>query len=150
MDRTIAKRIFDDLVEQTGSQVHVSIRSRFPGGRNVGGKYSMNEHQITMYLGEIQKQCLNIFGSLERYEEVLKIVFAHELGHASDSDLAALSERLDVCEDELEQKKIALRIEENAWNYAVEVLGDADQSVLQTMIYVSLQSYREAIAQEIA
>ncbi|GIP21861.1 MULTISPECIES: hypothetical protein [Paenibacillus] len=150
MDRTIAKQIFDDLVEQTGSQVTVNIRSRFPGGRNVGGKYSMNEHKVTMYLGEIRKQCLNIFGTLDRYEEVLRIVFAHELGHAADAELAGLSDQLDTCENELERKKLALLIEENAWNYAVKVLPDADQGILQTMIYVSLQAYRDAIAQEIA
>ncbi|RUT33374.1 hypothetical protein EJP77_06920 [Paenibacillus zeisoli] len=150
MNRTIAKQIFGELVARTGSLVTVSIRGRFPGGRNVGGKYSMNDHCITMYLDEIKKQCLNIFGSLERYEEVLGIVFAHELGHSADIHLAALSDRYDMCEDELERKKIALLIEENAWHYAEEILTEADQSVLQTMIYVSLQSYREAIAQDIA
>ncbi|WP_433944433.1 hypothetical protein [Paenibacillus sp. SN-8-1] len=150
MNRTIAKQIFDELVARTGSQVTVRIRGRFPGGRNVGGKYSMNEHGITMYLDEIRKQCQNIFGSLERYEEVLRIVFAHELGHSADRDLSMLSDRFDMCEDELERKKIALLIEENAWHYAEEILPEVDQSLLQTMIYVSLQSYREAIAQEIA
>ncbi len=110
----------------------------------------MNEHKVTMYLGEIRKQCLNIFGTLDRYEEVLRIVFAHELGHAADAELAGLSDQLDTCENELERKKLALLIEENAWNYAVKVLPDADQGILQTMIYVSLQAYRDAIAQEIA
>ncbi|MNJ60358.1 hypothetical protein D3C77_560810 [compost metagenome] len=103
-----------------------------------------------MYLEEIKKQCLSLFGSLEAFPQVLRIVFAHELGHAEDSNLQELSDDLDNCDDELERKRIALRIEENAWDYAKTLLPDEDQSMLQTVIYYSLQSYREAIAGEIA
>lgn len=150
MERTTAKQVFEELLRASGSTVSVNIKSRFPGGRNVGGKYSISNHSVTMYLGEIKKQCITLFGSLEGYEQLLRIVFAHELGHAEDSTLAALSDRLDTCTSELERKRIALRIEENAWDYAQELLPDADRQMMDTVIYYSLQAYREAIAQETA
>ncbi|MNN92951.1 hypothetical protein D3C81_2113140 [compost metagenome] len=64
--------------------------------------------------------------------------------------LAELSNRLDICDSELERKRIALRIEENAWEYAMKLVPDTDRQMMDTVIYYSLQSYREAIAQETA
>ncbi|WP_410770553.1 hypothetical protein [Fontibacillus sp. BL9] len=150
MERTAAKQIFDELLEVSGSGVSVKMKSRFPGGRNVGGKYSMSDHSVTIYLGEIKKQCMTLFGSLDGYGQLLRIVFAHELGHAEDAALADLSDRLDTCESELERKEIALRIEENAWEYALKLVPDADKQMMDTVIYYSLHAYREAIAQETA
>lgn len=149
MERT-AQLILDRLLAQSGSTVTLDVRSRFPGGRNVGGKYSITDHKVTMYLGEIKKQCLNLFGSLEAFPQVLRIVFAHELGHAEDASLQELSDLLDHCDNEQERRRIALRIEENAWDYAKTLVPEEDQSILQTVIYYSLKSYREAIAGEIA
>ncbi|WP_199925493.1 hypothetical protein [Paenibacillus bouchesdurhonensis] len=149
MERT-AQLIFDQLLMQSGSTVSLDVRSRFPGGRNVGGKYSIADHKVTMYVGEIKKQCLSLFGSLEAFPQVLRIVFAHELGHAEDAHLQELSDLLDHCDNEQERKRIALRIEENAWNYAKMLIPEEDQSMMQTVIYYSLKSYREAIAGEIA
>lgn len=150
MERTTAKQILDELLEVSGSEVSVHIKSRFPGGRNVGGKYSLSDHSVTMYLGEIKKQCLTLFGSVDGCERLLRIVFAHELGHAEDAMLAELSNRLDICDSELERMRIALRIEENAWEYAMKLVPDTDRQMMDTVIYYSLQSYREAIAQETA
>lgn len=150
MERTTAKQIFDELLKESGSGVSVVIKSRFPGGRNVGGKYSISDHSVTMYLGEIRKQCMTLFGSLEGYEQMLRIVFAHELGHAEDAELAVLSDRLDTCESELARKQIALRIEENAWDFARKLIPDSDRQMMDTVIYYSLLAYREAIAQEAA
>lgn len=150
MERTTAKQIFDELLKKSGSEVSVAMKSRFPGGRNVGGKYSISDHTVTMYLGEIKKQCIALFGSLEGYEQMLRIVFAHELGHAEDTELAALSERLDTCGSELARKQIALQIEENAWDFARRLVPDTDIQMMDTVIYHSLLAYREAIAQETA
>ncbi|MEF2968252.1 hypothetical protein V3851_20680 [Paenibacillus sp. M1] len=150
MERTTAKQIFDELLNMSGSKASVKIKSRFPGGRNVGGKYRPSDHSVTMYLDEIKKQCITLFGSLEDYERLLRIVFAHELGHAEDSALSELSDRYDTCESELERKRIALRIEENAWDYARSLVPDADIEMLDTVIYYSLQAYRDAIAEETA
>ncbi len=150
MERTTVKQILDELLEASGSEVSVNMKSRFPGGRNVGGKYSISDHSVTMYLGEIKKQCLTLFGSVDDCERMLRIVFAHELGHAEDVMLDELSQRLDTCDSELERKRIALRIEENAWDYAKKLVPDTDRQMMETVIYYSLQSYREAIAQETA
>ncbi len=145
-----AQLIMNQLLMQSGSTVSLDVRSRFPGGRNVGGKYSMADHRVTMYLDEIKKQCLSLFGSLEVFPQVLRIVFAHELGHAEDASLKELSDLLDACDSELERKRIALRIEENAWEYAKTLIPEEDQSLMQTVVYYSLKSYRDAIAGEIA
>ncbi|GAA0136455.1 hypothetical protein YSY43_32960 [Paenibacillus sp. YSY-4.3] len=149
MERT-AQHIMDQLLMQSGSTVSLDVRSRFPGGRNVGGKYSIVNHKVTMYLEEIKKQCLSLFGSLDVFPQVLSIVFAHELGHAEDASLKELSDLLDASDNELERKRIALRIEENAWDYAKTLIPEEDQSIMQTVIYYSLKSYRDAIAGEIA
>ncbi|AWB46335.1 hypothetical protein DCC85_20640 [Paenibacillus sp. CAA11] len=150
MNRRTAKHILDELVERSGSTVSVTMRSRFPGGRNVGGKYSLDSHSITMYLSEIRKQAADIFGSQELEEDVLRIVFAHELGHAEDPLLVELSDRLYASEQEQERKRIALRIEENAWDYARALIPEVDPGMVETMIYFSLRAYRESIAEEIA
>ncbi|WP_019635501.1 hypothetical protein [Paenibacillus fonticola] len=149
MERT-AKCIIDELLTQSGSKVSVDVRLRFPGGRNVGGKYSMAHHKVTMYLEEIKKQCLSLFGSLDAFPQVFRIVFAHELGHAEDASLKVLSDLLDASGYEMERNRIALRIEENAWDYAKTLIPEEDQSIMQTVIYCSLKSYRDAIAGEIA
>lgn len=150
MERTTAKRIFDELLDMSGSGVSVNIKSRFPGGRNVGGKYSIGDHSVTMYLGEIKKQCMTLFGTLDGYEAMLRIVFAHELGHAEDPMLSELSEEMDTCQTGLERKRIALRIEENAWDYARNLVPVQDRQMMETVIFYSLEAYREAIALESA
>jgi hypothetical protein len=150
LNKAAAKLVVEQLMERSGSRVSLKLKSRFPGGRNVGGKYAMKDHSITLYLEEIGIQSLRIFGSLECAEEVLKMVAAHELGHAEDAELPALSARLDECETETERRIVALRIEENAWNFARRLLADMDTSLLDTMIYFSLQTYREAVAEGIA
>lgn len=148
--RTVAKRIIVELVSRSQSRVSIRLKSHFPGGRNVGGKYNVNTHSITIYLEEVKKQSVLLFGTLDRFEDVLKIVLAHELGHAEDDSLLACCDLLDHCSTELEALQIALRIEENAWNYASKLLTDVDPEMLHTMTTCSLQSYRDAIAQDIA
>lgn len=150
MNKTAAKLVVEQLLARSGSTVSLKLRSRFPGGRNVGGKYTMKDHSVTLYLEEIRIQAMHIFGSVDCAEEVLKIVAAHELGHAEDPELQTLSARLDDCQSEREQHLIALQIEENAWNFARTILPDVDSGLLDTMIYFSLQAYRDAVAEDIA
>ncbi|WP_238996675.1 hypothetical protein [Paenibacillus pinistramenti] len=137
-------------MERSGSTVKLKLKSRFPGGRNVGGKYTMNDHSVTLYLEEIRIQAVNIFGSAEYTDEVLKIIAAHELGHAQDPELELLSERLDECPSDREFNLIALQIEENAWNFARTILPEVESGLLDTMIYFSLKAYRDAVAEGIA
>lgn len=155
MEKKQAKPIVERLIARSGSSAALKLKGRFPGGRNVGGKYTMGDHSITLYLDEINKQALRLFGTLDVAGELLKIIAAHELGHAEDARLPELSSLLDTCASEPERNRIALQIEENAWNYAVELLSEelrseADAELLKAMIHYSLQPYREAVAESIA
>ncbi|ANS76192.1 hypothetical protein AWM70_17715 [Paenibacillus yonginensis] len=150
MNKTAARLVVEPLLERSGSTVSLKLKSRFPGGRNVGGKYTMKDHSVTLYLEEIGIQARQIFGTEEYAEDVLKIVAAHELGHAEDAELPLLSEQLDECQSEPEYNRLALRIEENAWDFARRLLTEVDSGLLDTMIYFSLKAYREAVAEGIA
>ncbi|WP_209864007.1 hypothetical protein [Paenibacillus shirakamiensis] len=137
-------------MERSHCTASIQVKTRFPGGRNVGGKYSMNLHQITIYVEEIHKQCLRIFGSLDTYEEVLQIICAHEVGHACDPHLAELSDQLESSDNMLVRNRIALIIEENAWAYAFKLLPEANPWIMSEMMNLSLQAYRDAVEQESA
>lgn len=110
----------------------------------------MRDHSVTIYLEEIDKQALRLFGTPEVAEELLKLITAHELGHAEDAELPMLSSQLDFASSELEQNQIALQIEENAWKFARELVPEVDPVLTDSLIYFSLQPYREAIAGSIA
>lgn len=139
-----------DLLLRSGSGVCVQLDAYFPGGRLVGGKYSMEDHMVTMYIEVIKEQCLQMFSSLEYMMDYLKVVFAHELGHAEDRELSELAEQLDSCSTEKERTMIALKIEENAWEYAKRLLPEIDEGFMQTIIFYSLQPYRERLEGETA
>lgn len=145
-----ARRIVKQLLKQSGSQAQVRLKHRFPGGRNVGGKYSMFDHSITLYLYEIRKQCRIMFGSapLSLCKQLLRIVLAHELGHAQDAQLSELSDSMDACESRLDRSRLALQIEENAWNYARQLLPAASVEMLEVVMEHSLRAYREVLAEE--
>lgn len=140
----------NDLLLRSGSEVCVQLDSHFPGGRLVGGKYNMGTHVVTMYIEVIKEQCLQMFSSLEYMMDYLKVVFAHELGHAEDGELSELVEQLDSCSTETERTMIALKIEENAWEFAKRLLPEIDEEFMQTIIFHSLQPYREQLELETA
>ncbi|WP_258168981.1 hypothetical protein [Paenibacillus sp. AR247] len=86
---------------------------------------------------------MQMFGSLDRVEEYFTIVLAHELGHAADPELPALSESLeDMNLTEEQRMRVALQIEENAWNYALELIPEADLPMMSAIIDESLYAYR--------
>ncbi|SEF66397.1 hypothetical protein [Paenibacillus sp. UNC499MF] len=142
-------RLIEDRVKRllsvSNSQVRVELESHFPGGRMAGGKYNMGRHLITLYIEEIKAQCTQLYGSLDRLDAYVDIVLAHEIGHAEDGELDLLATLLETSDSELERRRIALRIEENAWAYARELLPLTSGPMLDEIIRESLQAYHEAI-----
>lgn len=144
------KYIADELLLRSGLDITVKLEDVFQGGRLVGGKYQMDSKTITMYTEMIELQCLQMFGSLDSMLDYFKVVMAHEIGHAADQELLALSDALDNSQDLREYNQIALQIEENAWRYALLLIPDIDLSFVSEIIDQSLQSYRDEIKPAIA
>ncbi|RIW26734.1 hypothetical protein D3H55_23515 [Bacillus salacetis] len=141
------QQITSTLQARAGSRVNVILESNFPGKRIAGGKYNMGTDTITMYIDEIKRQCKMLFKSLEYFYEYFTVVFAHELGHAEDQELEGLADRMDTAED-FERKQIALRIEENAWCIAKELIPDLDSNFIHEIIEESLLYYRDQVKTE--
>ncbi|MCD7036515.1 hypothetical protein LRR81_19895 [Metabacillus sp. GX 13764] len=140
------KQMTDALLLKSGSAADMIIDTFFPDGRLIGGKYNLGSHTITIYTETIKRQCMQMFHSLERYAEYLEAVCAHEIGHAEDLELEGLAERLEnPSASDSEKKRIALKIEENAWEYAEKLLPEADPEFFQTIVNQSLESYRDAL-----
>ncbi|WP_127580370.1 hypothetical protein [Paenibacillus koleovorans] len=136
---------------RAGSRVPVRVEASFPEQRLVGGKYHMASHSITLYVETMKQQCFLLFGSLDRLEEYIAVILAHELGHAQDGDLRQLCERLDGDLSDAERDRTLLQIEVNAWRYARQLLKDfADASTLDTIVMESLAMYnsRQATTSE--
>ncbi|WP_235941434.1 hypothetical protein [Paenibacillus puerhi] len=140
----------DRLLRRSGSRIEVKIEPRFPGNRLVGGKYHMATHQVYIYKEPIKQQCFQLFGSLDRLEDYIAVVCAHELGHSEDAELVRLAGRLDEKITDPERRFIALEIEENAWRYAESILPDLEPAFLDTIIQASLASYREELHSDTA
>lgn len=105
----------------------------------------MNSRTITLYIQEIQEQCTELFGSLQYIEQYFQIIFAHELGHAHDPMLEMLADELERCSDSLQSARISLRIEENAWEYARDLLPEVEPFIFQTILDRSLEAYYDAL-----
>lgn len=123
----------------------VSIEPRFRNNRRVGGKYHLASHTVYLYKEEIVRQCCELFGSPCRLKEYIAVILAHELGHAEDPELEQLAAALDGPLTERQEAEIRLRIEENAWAYAVSLLREADASFLHIIMEESLFSYRNQL-----
>ena len=144
------KVIVDELLLRSGLDITVKLEDVFQGGRLVGGKYQMDSKTITMYTKMIEEQCLQLFGSLDCVLDYFKVVVAHEIGHAADQELTALSDALDCSQDLQECSRISLQIEENAWRYALLLIPDIDPPFINEIIDQSLQSYRDELKPAIA
>lgn len=139
------KRIVDQILIQSGSSVEVELEAFFPGDRFAGGKYNFDSHTITLYIEEIKAQCLQIFSSLDHFEDYLAVVFAHEIGHAEDKQLGDLIVQMDASNNEYTRTGIALNIEKNAWDYARMLIPQTLHPFMDTIIHCSLQPYYEAL-----
>lgn len=143
MNKTDINKIIKDVLSLSGSNARVRLKNRFPGNRLVGGKYSPGTHTVTLYMEEIRKQCILLFSNEAVFPVYFWIVLAHELGHAEDSELNSLSELYDLCGNDSERKRIALKIEENAWDFARTIVPTDYSEMLDEIIDESLRSYRE-------
>lgn len=133
--------VIQQLLARSGSTVSVEI-CQSPNRHTIaGGKYSLSKHHITLYLDGIEEQCRLLYGSLKPFDQHLAAVFAHELGHAEDPQLAFLADQLDETNDPLEKKRISLRIETNAWAYADQLLQPETREFLQLLMHFSLEPY---------
>jgi predicted Zn-dependent protease with MMP-like domain len=139
------KSIVDQILIQSESSVKVELESYFPGDRFAGGKYNFASHTITLYIEEIKAQCQQIFSSLDHFGDYLAVVFAHEIGHAEDSQLADLIEQMDASNNEYTRTGIALNIEKNAWEYARMLIPQTIHPFMDRIIHYSLQPYYEAL-----
>lgn len=140
--------VVQELLERSGSLVNIKLESHFPGNRLAGGKYSMGSHTITLYIEEIKNQCQQLFATTECFLDYFAVVFAHELGHAEDKQLEVLAERMDQCSSGQDRNRIALRIEENAWEFAENLLTDMDRTFMHKIIYYSLKPYWDQLQLE--
>lgn len=127
------------------SKVQVIIEPRFHDNRLVGGKYHLGSHTVFLYKEEIIRQCCRLFGSSSRLREYIAVILAHELGHAQDPELLQLADALDEPLTPREEAEIRLRIEENAWAYALSLLSETDTSFLDSIMEESLFSYRHQL-----
>lgn len=139
------EKIVDEILVQSGSSVKVELEDFFPGDRFAGGKYNFGSHTITLYIEEVKAQCLQVFSSLDHFEDYLAIVFAHEIGHAEDRELAELIQKMEEAGNDVLRKRIALQIERNAWDYARMLIPGKLHSFMDTIIGYSLEPYYEAL-----
>ncbi|WP_079507195.1 hypothetical protein [Mesobacillus jeotgali] len=139
------EKIVERILVQSGSSVKVELEGFFPGDRFAGGKYNFGNHTITLYIEEIKAQCQQIFSSMDQFEDYLAVVFAHEIGHAEDRELAELIQRMDGTGNDILKKGIALQIEMNAWDYARKLIPQKHHPFMDTIIHYSLLPYYEAL-----
>ncbi|WP_081758832.1 metallopeptidase family protein [Paenibacillus graminis] len=125
--------------------MQVILEPRFQDNRLVGGKYHLASHTIFLYKEEIVRQCCELFGSHLRLKEYIAVVLAHELGHSEDLELEQLAAALDGPLTGRQEAEIRLRIEENAWAYAISLLTEADPYFLHMIMEESLFSYRNQL-----
>ncbi|GGN93642.1 hypothetical protein [Saccharibacillus kuerlensis] len=145
MNRTLIEHIVTDVLTRSNSEIEVVLENLFPGRRLVGGKYSLDDNRITLYLGVLEEQCKLLFGSLEPFEEYVRVVLAHELGHAHDPELEYLSERLVRIRGKVSRTRVSLRLEENAWRYADNLVRIENPAVFDTIRGQSLTGYYELL-----
>jgi hypothetical protein len=139
------ENIVKTILVQSGSCVQVELEDFFPGDRFAGGKYNFGTHKITLYIEEIKAQCLQLFSSLDQFENYLAVVFAHEIGHAEDRELAELIKQMEETGNDVLKKKVALQIEMNAWDYARTLIPHELHSFMDRIIGYSLEPYYEAL-----
>ncbi|WP_046175591.1 hypothetical protein [Domibacillus indicus] len=138
--------IIKRLLDLSGSKAAVEIHQSAGRQTIAGGKYSLSQHKIILYWDGIEAQCRLLYGSLKPFEQHLAAVFAHELGHAEDPELEFLADEIDRTDDPLQKKRLALRIETNAWSYANRLLQEENSEFLQFLMHFSLEPYHSGDA----
>ncbi|CAH1190113.1 hypothetical protein PAECIP111892_00011 [Paenibacillus auburnensis] len=138
-------QVVSELLMRSNSRVQVKIEACFPGKRLVGGKYHMGSHTVYLYKAEIKEQCIRLFGSLDRLDEYIAVIFAHELGHSEDKELNELAALLDSPLSDREEAEICLHLEKNAWRYARCLLSHMDPLFIDHIVGESLSGYYQRL-----
>ena len=140
MKETVFHSIVRTLQQKSNINVPIQITDHFPGERLVGGKYSLETNQITIYLEEVKKQCVLIFGSDEYLIDYFTVIVAHELGHAADKTLALLAKQRANALSSIRKRQLSLIIEDNAWRFAKKLLPELTP-ILATVRGKSMELY---------
>ena len=134
-----------ELLKNAGCTAHLKIKKQFPGGRLVGGKYHPHTHTITLYTETIRRQCELLFGSCKWFMPYATIVLAHEIGHAMDENLPLLSAAFEESGHLPEKQALALTIEQNAWDFAGQLIPAHLEPLFQKIMDESLSAYRQPV-----
>ncbi|MBF0706455.1 hypothetical protein IQ283_07505 [Alkalihalobacillus hwajinpoensis] len=110
------------LLRDSGLDVQIQLKDYFPERRLIGGKYSLETNQVTIYVEEVRTQCVKLIGSEEQFLDFFTVILAHELGHAADSNLPILASKRAHTECLEMKKQVSILIENNAWNYAYNLV----------------------------
>ena len=133
--------IVNELLKVSNSLVKVKIEQKCPLNRNIGGKYSLNEHAITLYVAEIKKQCELLFPRKNVFLDYTAVILAHELGHATDQSLSTLIELHEKIEEPLHRRQIDFLIEFQAWKNAKRLVPNIPSSFFNHIKHHSLKYY---------
>ncbi len=137
--------IIDDLLKLSDHFVEVKIEERCPLNRNIGGKYSLHENAITLYVKEIKKQSELLFPGKNVFLDYTAVILAHELGHATDQSLLALIELHEKTEEPLQRRQIDFLIEFQAWKKAKILVPNIPPSFFNYIKHHSLEYYYSEI-----
>ncbi|MBM7587709.1 hypothetical protein JOC86_004283 [Bacillus pakistanensis] len=135
------RNIVSKLLKLSGSGVKVKIEERCPLNRNIGGKYNLQQHTITLYQAEIRKQCDLLYPGKNVFDDYTAVVFSHELGHATDRSLQKLVDLYDRVEKPFQKRKIEFLIEVQAWKNAKKLVPDIPAAFFNHIKHHSLEKY---------
>ena len=130
------------LQEQASINVPIQLTDYFPGERLVGGKYSLETNMITIYMEEVRKQCILLFGSDDHLNDYFTVIVAHELGHAADKSLAMLAKQRSSTLCLNKKRQLSIIIEDNAWKFAMKLIPELTH-ILITVRNKSMDLYGE-------
>ncbi len=135
---TIVRR----LQKQASMNVPIQLTDYFPGERLIGGKYSLETNTITIYMEEVRKQCILLFGSDDHLNDYFTVIVAHELGHAADKSLVLLAKERSSTRCVQKKRQLSIIIEDNAWKFATKLIPELSH-ILVTVRNQSMDLYGE-------
>jgi len=130
------------LQKQASMNVPIQLTDYFPGERLIGGKYSLETNMITIYMEEVRKQCILLFGSDDHLNDYFTVIVAHELGHAADKSLVLLAKERSSTRCVNKKRQLSIIIEDNAWKFAIKLIPELSH-ILVTVRNQSMDLYGE-------
>ncbi|WP_273832683.1 hypothetical protein [Guptibacillus sedimenti] len=141
-DSGVLHSIVSRLQEQASMNVPIQLTDYFPGERLIGGKYSLETNMITIYMEEVRKQCILLFGSDDHLNDYFTVIVAHELGHAADKSLVLLAKQRSSTRCVNKKRQLSIIIEDNAWKFAMKLIPELSH-ILVPVRNQSMDLYRE-------